>query len=107
MRASAAWILPACLCSRPDFARMKTSNSGHSLRTSLISRSSSGRRGGALSLARVGDRRLPHPGPVLVRAATRLEAFAVARTVTLQHALEFGPVDLAELVVLSGFVPPE
>src|SRR5262245_34546950 len=107
MRASAAWMLPACLCSRPDFARMKTSNSGHSFRTSLIGRSSSGCRRCRLSLACVRDGRVADPGAFLVRAATGLETLAVARTVPLEHTLELRPVDLAEVVVLCRLVPAQ
>src|SRR5262245_55265152 len=107
MRASTACRLPTCLWSRPDFARMKISQSGQSCFASLVMAGSSGGAGGGRPLRGEGGCGLAHPAAVLVRAAPRLEALAVARAVAGEHQLELGPVDRAEAVVLRRLVPGE
>ena len=62
-------------------------------------------RGARLLLGRVGDCCFAHPRAFLMRLAARFDALAIAGAVALQHVLEFGPVDGAELVVLGGLVP--
>src|SRR5688572_8300955 len=106
MRASGAWMLPACLCSIPERARMNTSNSGHSLRTSLIG-TSSGRGLRRLLLASVGERGIANPLAVVVRSPARLETLAVAWAVALEHPVELGPVDRTEPVMLRLLVPAQ
>src|SRR3954471_5279001 len=101
MRASAAWTLPTCLCSRPDRARMNTSNRGHSFRVALIGTSRRLRRT-LLLLLGVREGRVTHPLPFVPCTATRIEALAIAGAVALQHVVELAPVDGAEVVVLGG-----
>src|SRR5690242_4051267 len=101
MRASAAWTLPTCLCSRPDRARMNTSKSGHSLATALISRCL---RGTLLTLLGVRDRRFAHPFTFIPRTTARFQPFPIARTVALEHVVELAPVDGTEVVVLGCLV---
>src|SRR5579862_3518077 len=55
----------------------------------------------------VRGRRFPHPTPILVSAAPRLEALPITRPVALEYRLEFAPVDLTKPEVLSGLVPGE
>ena len=104
MRASVACTLPACLCSSPERARMKTSKSGHvaflvcSCRISSTARAAPARRCVASSAYASG--RLAHPAAVLVRALARLEPLAIAGAVALEHRVELAPVDRAETVVL-------
>ena len=52
----------------------------------------------------MGERRLAHPGAVRVRIAPLLHALPVARAVAGDHALELGPVDLAEFPVPGRLV---
>src|SRR5215472_5645282 len=104
MRASAAWILPTCLCSSPERERMNTSNSGQSVSLMLLSaRACRKRVAGVPRGVRQGG--LAHPATGLVGAATRLEALAVARAMTLEHCLELAPVDRSDPVVLPALVP--
>src|SRR5829696_1332263 len=55
-------------------------------------------------LLRERHRCFPHPGSILVRLLTRLQALAVARAVTGDDLAKLGPVDLAEGPVPGGFV---
>src|SRR6185312_11251521 len=98
MRVSAAWRLPTCLCSRPERARMKTSNSGQSSLMALTSPS---------VLGCVSRGRLADPAAVLVRPAPRLQPLLVAGAVALQHRLELAPVDGTGEVVLRGLIPAQ
>src|SRR6185437_15441899 len=107
MRASAACRLPTCLCSRPERARMKTSNSGQSslMGRDLVSRRCDIRgrtrsRAPPAMLGGVGERRFPNPAACLVRGATRLQPLLIAGAIALEHRLELAPVDRAGEVVL-------
>src|SRR5690348_4642630 len=114
MRASAAWRLPTCLCSRPERARMKTSKSGQSL---LMSRHlcscacgvgcRARLRAAPAVLGGMGGSRFAHPPAILVGSAPRLQPLLIAGPVALQHRLELAPVDGAGEVVLGGLVPAQ
>src|SRR4051812_48841285 len=104
MRASTAWTLPTCLCSRPARARMNTSNRGHSFGVALMGTSRRLRRALLLFLG-VREGRVTYPLAFVPCAATRVEALAIAGTVALQHVVELAPIDDTEVVVLSGVVP--
>src|ERR1700734_4502221 len=96
MRASAACRLPTCLCSRPERARMKTSNSGQSSLMPV-----------APVFGRVGGGGFPDPAALPMRLASRLQPLLVARPVALQPRLELAPVDGAGEVVLASLVPAQ
>src|SRR5215469_10924738 len=104
MRASAACRLPTCLCSRPERARMKTSNSGQS---SLMACSLGSWGCDVGVLGGVGRGRFPDPAARLVRRAPGLQSLRVAGALALQHGLELAPVDGAGEVVLAGLVPAQ
>src|SRR3984893_5279016 len=105
MRASAACRLPTCLCSSPARERMNTSYSAQSsLMTPPVLRGL--RRAGAL-LPGVRGRRLAHPAPRLVGGAPRLEPFAVAGSVALDHRMKLVPVDRADQIVLRAGLPAQ
>src|SRR5688572_32947468 len=108
MRASAACTLPTCLCSSPERARMNTSKSGHSVSRALIANSSRCCLHCALFLLRcMRNGRLANPTAFFMRALTRGQPLAIARAIAFQYAVEFRPVDGAELIVLGGFVPAQ
>src|SRR5512146_193312 len=114
MRASAACRLPTCLCSRPERARMKTSNSGQSL---LMGRplGSWTRDVGdgawlcaaAAVLGRVSGSRFANPTSVLVGGAPRLQPLLITGTLALQHSLELAPINGAGEIVLRGLIPSQ
>src|SRR5213075_1799894 len=102
--ASAACRLPTCLCASPCCERMKISQSGHSV--VIVDLLGSLRRARCLLLC-MRHRRLAHPRAVLPRFHARSQPLAVARAVALDHFVELGPVDRAEIVVLALGVPLE
>src|SRR5512145_940527 len=101
MLASAAWMLPTCLCSRPERARMKTSYSGHCFCCVMVASPSGSQCFAHAALLCVCERSVANPASAFVRTATRFDALAVARTVARQDLLEFAPVDLAKAIVLT------
>src|SRR5437879_5764139 len=105
MRASAAWRLPTCLCSSPERERMNTSYSGQS--SLMMPPVLCGLRRAAVVLAGVRGRRLAHPAAGLVGGAPRLEPFAVARSVALEHRVKLVPVDRADQIMLRAGLPAQ
>ncbi len=57
-----------------------------------------------LALLRISHRGLAHPGAIIVGLPAPFHALAIAGTIALNDALEFGPVDLAEFPMLGLFV---
>src|SRR2546430_1790166 len=100
--ASVACKEPTCLCASPLRLRIKTSQSGMfgvAMAISLLC----GLQGRALpALLRIGQRRLAHPGAVVMCLPPRREAVAIAGAVAGQHLLEFFPVDRAVFPVAVG-----
>src|SRR5690349_9360497 len=99
--ASGACRLPACLCAKPCWLRMNTSQSGQSFI------SVSGLRGhrafGLLFCVCSGG--VAHPRALFMGADASLQAVAIAGTVTLNHLVKLFPIDLAEIVVPALRIP--
>src|SRR5438132_8743317 len=93
--ASVACSEPTCLCASPLRLRMKTSQSGVFGVAMVISLFRGLRVLALLALFGIGQRRLAHPGAVVMRLAARRQPVAVAGTVAGQHLIEFFPVDRA------------
>ena len=86
---------------------MKTSQSGQFFSVmafSLFRSDCASRHRVGAPLLRKGESRLTYPGAVFVRVLALLDALAVTGSVARDHALEFGPVDLAVFPVAGLFV---
>src|SRR5882724_1275789 len=92
---SAACSEPTCLCASPLRLRMKTSQSGVFGVAMMISLFRRLRVLALLALLGIGQRRLAHPGAVVMRLAPRRQPVAVAGAVAGKHLIEFFPVDRA------------
>src|SRR5689334_18757809 len=99
---SAACSEPTCLCASPLRLRMKTSQSGIFGVAILISLFRGLRVCALFALLCIGQRRLAHPGAVVMRLAPRRQPVAVAGAVAGEHLIEFLPVDRAVFPVTVG-----
>src|SRR5258707_11496675 len=92
---SAACSEPTCLWASPLRLRMKTSQSGVFGVAMVISLFRRLRVRALLALFGIGQRRVTHPGTVVMRLAPRRQPVAVAGAVAGQHLIELFPVDCA------------
>src|SRR3954469_17973425 len=92
---SAACSEPTCLCASPLRLRMKTSQSGVFGVAMVIPLFRGLRMLALLALFGVSQRRLAHPGAVVMRLAPRRQPVAVAGAVAGEHLIEFFPIDRA------------
>src|SRR3954469_8153926 len=55
----------------------------------------------------MGERSFTDPSSAFMRAAPRFDSLAIARTVACEDLLELAPVDRAEAIVLTRFIPAQ
>src|SRR5258705_13191447 len=93
--ASVACSEPTCLCASPLRLRIKTSQSGMFGVAMTISLLGGLQRRSLPALFGIGQRRIAHPGAVVMRLAPGRQTIAIAGAVACQHLVELLPIDRA------------